>query len=76
MTPGDKALHQVSLLSALKLLAGPLASEWVTSSPASHCLFRVWPVSQTPLEVTIFLTFLPLPPIKEHTAAQGFTLSS
>lgn len=45
VTPGDKALHQVSL--QCPQAAGPLASEWVTSCPASHRLFLLWPVSQT-----------------------------
>ena len=54
MTPGDKALHQESFLGALKLQA--LVSAWVTSSPASHHHFPLWPVSQTPLEVASFPT--------------------
>lgn len=45
VTPGDKALHQVSLQRPQA--AGPLVSEWVTPCPASHRLFLLWPVSQT-----------------------------
>lgn len=69
--PGDKALHQVSLLGAPKLQA-LLASECMTHSPACHHIHLLWPVSQTPLEVSVFLTayywpFLsPLRPLRGH----------